>query len=125
MGADSLTVLISSVLQSAVDTTTGLCDAQVDNGWRTRVFDAAIIARAGTEVVEQSLTATQQNGHDHELQFVDQRSPKVLPDGGRTASDEHIAISRRLQGCAESRLNPTVHERNVVPPFMVIGGREW
>ncbi len=110
MGADSLTVLISSVLQSAADTTTGLCDVDVDKGRRTNVFDTAVVTGAGAEIVEESFAATQQDGHNRNMHFVDERSTQVLPDGGCAASDKHVMVTGRLEGCTESRFNPTVNE---------------
>ena len=59
LGADLLTALIPSALQSAVGTTTGPCDTNVDKVRRTHVFDAAIVTGAGPEIVEESFAATQ------------------------------------------------------------------
>jgi hypothetical protein len=79
--ADSLTVLISSALPSTDDITTGPCDANVGNGWRTNVFHTAVVTSTGAEVVEQSLAATQQDRHNRNVHFIDLRSTKVLLDG--------------------------------------------
>ena len=84
--ADSLTVLISSAFPSTADITTGPCDANVGNGWRTNVFHAAVVTSNGAEVVEQSFTATEQDRHNRNVHFIDQRSTKVLPDGGGATS---------------------------------------
>jgi hypothetical protein len=69
--ADSLTVLISSALQSTADITTGPCDANVGNGWRTNVFHTAVVTSTGAEIVEQSFTATQQDRHNRNVHFID------------------------------------------------------
>jgi hypothetical protein len=66
-----LAVLIPSALQSADDITTGPCDAEVGNGWRTDVFDTAIVTRTGAEIVEESFAATQQDRHNRNMHFID------------------------------------------------------
>ena len=69
--ADSLTTLILSASQSADDIMTGLCHADVDNRWRTDLFDTAVVASAGAEIVEKSFTASQQDRHDRNMKFID------------------------------------------------------
>ena len=69
--ADSLTVLISSAFPSTADITTGPCDANVGNGWRTNVFHTAVVTSTGPEVVEQSFTAPPQHGHNRSVHFID------------------------------------------------------
>ena len=71
--ADSLTVLISSALQSTDDITIGECHANVGNGWRTNVLRTAVVASTGAEIVEQSFAATQQDGHNRNMHFIDER----------------------------------------------------
>jgi hypothetical protein len=44
------------------------------------------------------------------MHFIDQRSSKVLPDGGRSASDKDILIIGRFGGCAEICFDPAVNE---------------
>ena len=51
-------MLTPSASQSVDDITTGPCDADVGNGWRTNVFDTAIVTRTGAEIVEESFAAT-------------------------------------------------------------------
>jgi hypothetical protein len=58
-------------LRSADDITTGLCDADVGNGWRAYVFDAAVIAGTGAKIVEESFATTQQDRHNHHMHFID------------------------------------------------------
>jgi hypothetical protein len=71
MEAEPLPVLNPSALQSADDITTGLCDADVSNGWRTYVFDAAVVAGTGAEIVEGSFATTQQDRHNRNMHFID------------------------------------------------------
>jgi hypothetical protein len=66
-----LTVLISSALQSTDDITTGPCDANVGNGWRTNVFHTAVVTGTAAQIVEQSFTATQQDRHNRNVHFID------------------------------------------------------
>jgi hypothetical protein len=44
------------------------------------------------------------------MQFIDERSPKVLPDRGCATSNENIPIARRIEGCVESFFDPAVDE---------------
>jgi len=60
-----------SALQTADDITTGRCDADVSNGWRTYVFDTAVVAGPGAEIVEESLATTQQDRHHRNMHFID------------------------------------------------------
>jgi len=60
-----------SALQTADDNTTGRCDADVSNGWRTYVFDTAVVAGPGAEIVEESLATTQQDRHHRNMHFID------------------------------------------------------
>lgn len=64
-------MLIRSALLSADDVTIGLRDADMGNGWRTNVFDTAVVTSAGAEIVEESLAATQQDRHNHNMHFID------------------------------------------------------
>jgi len=64
-------VKTASALQSTLGITTGPCDAEVGDGWRTNVFDAVIITRTRAEIVKESLAATQQDGHNHKMHFID------------------------------------------------------
>jgi hypothetical protein len=64
-----LTVLIPSELQSADDIRTGPSDADVGNGWRTNVFDTAVAASTGVEIVKESFAATEQDGHNRNIAF--------------------------------------------------------
>ena len=110
LGADLLTALIPSALQSAVGTTTGPCDADVDNVRRTNVFDAPVVTGVGAEIVEESFAAPQQDGHYRNMHFIDERSAQVLPDGGYATSDKDITVTGRLEGCTEGCFSPTVNE---------------
>lgn len=62
-------MLNPSALQSVDDITTGLCDADVSNGWRTYVFDTAVVAGTGAEIVEESFATTQQDRHNRNMHF--------------------------------------------------------
>ena len=66
-----MTVLNLSALLYGVDITTGSCKADVGYGWRTKVFDAAIVIRTGTEILKESFAATQQDGHNHKMHLID------------------------------------------------------
>ena len=90
--------------------TTGSCEADVGNGWRANVLDAVIVAGAGAKTVEESLAATEQDGHNCEMQFIDERSTKVLPDSGRATANKNITVTRCLYGGAESCFDPRVDE---------------
>ena len=108
--ANLLTVLIPSALQSTDDITTGPCDANVGHGWRTNVLHAAVVISTGAEIAEQSFAATQQDRHNRNVPFVDERSTKVLPDCGCATSYEDVTVTGRFDGCPVSFLDPTVDE---------------
>src|SRR5579862_1689819 len=109
-GANSLTPVGSLRVAAADDITARPCDADVGNGWRANVFDTAVVISTGAEVVEEPFAGTQQDRRNHKMHLIDQRSTKVLPDGGRTASDKDILIPGRFGGCAESCFDPALNE---------------
>jgi hypothetical protein len=83
MAADnSLTPVGSLRVASADDITAGACDADVGNGWRANMFDTAVVISTGAEIIEQPFAGTQQDRYNHKMHLIDQRSTKVLPDGG-------------------------------------------
>jgi hypothetical protein len=57
---------------STIGIPTGPYDPEVGDGWRTDALDAAIVVRTGTQIVEESFAATQQDGHDHKVHLIDQ-----------------------------------------------------
>ena len=81
MEAEPLAVMNPSALRSGDDITTGLRDAYVSNGSRRYVFDTAVVAGSGAEIVEESFATTQQDRHNRNVHFIDLRSTKVLLDG--------------------------------------------
>ena len=110
-------MLISSAFPSTADITTGPCDANVGNGWRTNVFHTAVVTSTGAEIVEQSFTATEQDRHNRNVHFIDQRSTKVLPDGGCATSHQDITVTGRFEGCSESFFDPAVDEMEGCSPL--------
>jgi hypothetical protein len=123
IGADSLAVLISSASQSPVVIATGPCDADVDKGRRTKVFDTAVVTGARAEIVEESFAATQQDRHYRNMHLIDERSTQVLPDRGCTTSDEDITVTGRLEGSIEGYFNPAVNEIKGCSPCISRGTR--
>src|SRR5580698_7606206 len=89
---------------------TGPCDADVDKGRRTNVFDTAIVTGARATIVEESLAATQQDGHNRNMHLINERSTQVLLDSGCATSDKDITVSGRLECCTEGYFNPAVNE---------------
>ena len=114
--ADPLTVLIPSALPSAVGNTPGPCDADVDKVRRTNVFDAAIVTGSGAEIVKEPFAAPQQDRHDRQMHFIDERSTQVLPDGGCATSDKDIAVTGRLKGRTECGFSPAIDEIKLFRP---------
>jgi len=80
------------------------------NGRGTHVLDAAVVVCAGAEIVEESFAAAEQHGHSCEVQLVDQRSTKVLPDGGRPAPHKNITAASSFTSCTQGCLDPAVDE---------------
>jgi hypothetical protein len=66
--------------------------------------------RAAVEVIEEPLTAAQQDRHDRQVQVVDQAGVEVLLDGGGTAADPDVGSSGRLRGSSERRLDAVLDE---------------
>ena len=46
-------------------------DADVGNRRGTRVFDAAVVVHAWTEIIEESFATTEQHGHNCEMHLID------------------------------------------------------
>jgi hypothetical protein len=58
-------VLAKSEAMEPVDhNSTGPQDADVGDGWGTYVFDALVVINAGTDVLEESFTASKQDRHN-------------------------------------------------------------
>ena len=66
------------------------------DGRRTDVFNAFVVWRAGTGILEQSFAATEQDGHYREMHIVDEPRAKVLTNGGRAATDEDVKATGRV-----------------------------
>jgi hypothetical protein len=79
---------------SGCGTTTGTCEANVGNSRRTNVLNAVIVAGARAKIVKESLAATEQDRYNCEMHFIDERSTKILPDGGCAAANKNIAVTR-------------------------------
>jgi len=47
-------------------------ETDVHSGGRAREFDAFVAIRSLVEVIEEPLTAAEQDGHDHDMHVVDQ-----------------------------------------------------
>ena len=92
--------------------------------WRTNVLHATVVISTGAEIAEKSFAATQQDRHDRNVHFVDERSTKVLPDGGRAASYEDVTDTSRFDGRPVSFFDPTVDEIEGRSPLH-LGARGW
>jgi len=108
---------VDSLGVAARDISTSSCESNVGYGWRTYVFNAPVITSAGAEIVEESFASTEQDRHDRQMQFIDERIAKVLPDGGCAASDEDITFTRCFESCAESCPDPAVDEMEGCSPL--------
>jgi hypothetical protein len=92
------------------DISTGPCESNVGNGWRTYVFNAPVTTGTGAEIVEESFASTEQDRHKRQMYFIDWRGTKVLPDGGCATSDEDVSATRCFEGGTESSFDPAVDE---------------
>jgi hypothetical protein len=94
----------------------------VGNSRRANVFDAAVAIYDRAEIVEGSFPATEQHGHNGEMHLIDERSPKVLPDGGRPAPHKNITATSSITSCAQSLVDPAVNEMEGSSPLHFDGG---
>jgi hypothetical protein len=97
-------------------------ETDVRDGRRAHELDGFVARRSAVEMVEEALTAAQEDGDDRDVQFVDQAGAEVLLDGGRATAEPDIlplgGVERSLQRGVDAVVD-------VVPPFIVIGGRGW
>ena len=80
------------------------------------MFHTEIVTSTWPEIFEQSLAVTQQDGHNRDVHFIDQRSTKVLPDSGCATTYKDITVIGRFEGCFQSFFDPTVDEMEGCPP---------
>ena len=73
-------------------------------------LDALVALRAAGKAVEEPLAAAEQDGHDHQVQFVDQPWAEVLLDGGSTTADPDVSSVGGLERSLERLLDPAVDE---------------
>jgi hypothetical protein len=81
------------------------------------MLDTAIVARTRAEIIEESFAATQQDGHHHQMQLIDERGTKVLPDGGRSTSEKDIVVTGGIEGCTEGCFDSTFNEIESCSPL--------
>lgn len=86
-------------------------------------FDALIPVWAAVEVLEEPLAAAEQDGHDRQVQVVDQACAKVLLNCGRATADPDVSSVGGLESSLQRRFDTAVDKWNVVPPCMGMDGR--
>lgn len=60
------------------------------NRGRAGQLDTLVAIRPPVEVVEEPLSAAEEDGDDRQVQFVDQAGVKVLPHGWRASADPDV-----------------------------------
>jgi hypothetical protein len=108
--ADSLTATRPSLLELFGAIVTVPNEADMDDGWRTHVFDAAVVVSARDGIVKKSFAAAEQHGHDRQMQFINEPCAEVLPNGGCTSSHQNIAAVCNFERGAQSCVDPAVDE---------------
>jgi hypothetical protein len=61
-------------------------------------------------VVEEALTAAEQNGNDRHVQLVDEAGAQVLLDGGHAAAKPHVQSIGGFEGSFQGRLDSVSDE---------------
>lgn len=92
------------------------------DGRRAGELNALVASGSTIEVIEESLAGPEQDGHDHDVQLVDQSSSQVPLDGGSPASDSDVPTIGRVERLLEGRLDSVLNEMKVVPPFISMAG---
>lgn len=95
-----------------------MCDRR-----RAEELHALIAIWAAVEMVEEPLAAAEEDGHDHQVQVVDQAGAEVLLHGGSATSDPDVTSVGGFERSRERRLDAVWTKWNTVPPCIGMDGR--
>ncbi len=73
-------------------------------------FDALVAFGIAVEMVEQPFAAVEQDGHDHQVQVVDQAGAEVLLNGGDTTAESDVLSVGGLACSFEYRVDTVIDE---------------
>jgi len=73
-------------------------------------LDALVAVGAAVEVVEEPRATAQEDGHDRQVQFVDQAGAQVLLHGRRAAAEAHVLAAGGVERPGQRRLDAVVDE---------------
>jgi hypothetical protein len=86
-------------------------------------LNALVSRRPQVDALEQRFSPPEQDRRDSNVQLINQRLAKILPDRGRSAADPHVPSGSRLACTIERVAYASGTKWNVVPPLISIGGR--
>jgi hypothetical protein len=86
-------------------------EADVDDGRRCHKFDAAVSTTCAiVDMIKQSFAGAQQDGHDHQVELIDQAGPQVLLDGRHATAKPDITLASGIAGPFQRRPDAIINE---------------